>query len=104
MFRRAKMSLTEEVSVLETVDQIVECIFGLSDTELIDALIRHKLAVGGSRSEKCRRLKRLLLLYRGFSDRCSVSDLASNATQGSRDDLRGLEAHKDVDNHTEIPV
>ena len=98
------MSLPEEVSALETVDQIVEWIFGLSDTELIDGLIRYELAVGGSRSENCRRLKRLLLLYRGFSDKSSVSDLAFNATQGSRDDLRGLEAHKDVDDHTEIPA
>ena len=74
------MSLPEGVSALETVDQIVEWIFGLTDTELIDALIRHELAVDGSRSEKCRWLKRLLLLYRGFSDKSSVSDLASNAT------------------------
>ena len=67
---------------------------------MIRHLIRHELAVGSSGSEKCRRLKRLLLLYRGFSGKSSVSDLASNATQGSRDDLRGLEAHKDVDDDT----
>ena len=76
----------------------------LSDTELMDALKRHEHSVGGTRAENCKRLKRLLLLYRGFSDRSSVSDLASNATQGSRDDLRGLEAHKVVDDHTEIPI
>ena len=84
------MSLPEEVSVLKTADQIVEWIFGLS--------------VGGTRAEKCKRLKRLLLLYRGFSDRSSLSYLASNATQGCRDDLRGLEAHKDVDHHSDVPV
>ena len=104
LFKRAKMSLPEEVSALETADQIVEWIFGLSDTELMDALTRYELSVGGNRAEKCKRLKRLLLLYRGFSDRSSLSDLASNATQGSRDDLRGLETHKDVDDHSDVPV
>ena len=39
------MSLREEVSALETIDQIVERIFGLSDTELIDALIRHDISI-----------------------------------------------------------
>ena len=93
---RAKKSLPEEVSALETADQIVEWIFGLSYTELMDALAWHELSVGGTRSEKCKRLKRLLLLYRGFSDRSSVSDLASNATQGCRDDLGGLETYRDM--------
>ena len=52
------MSLAEEVSALETADQIVEWIAGLSDTELTDALTRHELSVGGIRSEKYKRLKR----------------------------------------------
>ena len=81
------MSLPDEVSTLETADQIVEWIFGLSDTELMDAFTRHELSVGGTRAEKCKPIKRLLLLHRGFSDRSSVSDLAFNATQGSRDDV-----------------
>ena len=59
----------------ETADQIVEWIAGLSDSELPDALTRHELPVGGTRADKYRRLKRQLLLYRGLSDRSSVSEL-----------------------------
>ena len=63
---RAKMSLPEEISALETADQIVEWIFGLSDIELIDTLTRHELSVDGTKAEKYKGLKRLLLLIEGF--------------------------------------
>ena len=49
-------------------------------------------------------MKRQLLLYRGLSDRSSVSALASNATRGSRDDVRGSETYRNVGDSTEVPV
>ena len=98
------MSLPEEASAPETSDQIVEWIAGLSDTELTDALTRHELSVGGTRAEKYRRLKRQLLLYRGLSDRSSVSDLASNAIRGSENDVRGSGTYRNVSDSTEVPV
>ena len=44
------------------------------------------------------------MLYTGLSDRPSVSDFASNTTQGSRDNLSGLETYGNECNSTEVPV
>ena len=60
--------------------------------------------MGRTRAEKYRRLKRQLLLYRGISDRSSVSDLDSNATRGSRDGVRGSETYMNVGDSAEVPV